>query len=398
MNLVRGTHLYGLRGIQAWQTLPAPMFDPEAMWQESEVHLFRPLLSWDRPSIEAQLRLLDQDWKEDPSNEDISFLRNRIRHQLVPALQELNSQFVPNLSRQSREWTAEIETVLDLNRETLVKLDPRLPENQTPEPGIVVLDRDRYKDLPGRRRRGVLHAALRQVKPGGQGISYQRLERLDYSLCKVENSGGPWRWFGGMAWSYWVRFSKAEMGLQPVSRIISLHRMEASPFPLNMPLLMTKDWKATLGPIHNYSLCTLPATDPTYGWVLRPTILQGDLGDMRSKLPQTNWEALIPLEKWTQAGRVSLAAPMPKSRIQPIGMNGHSKSLRNILRDRKIHRSLQEVWPTLYAETGEPFWLWRSASGSEIHSGTPNLPSLAARLDTGTCSAEPKPCLSLRRY
>lgn len=357
MNLVRGTHLYGLRGIQTWQTLPAPVFDPDSSGEDGQVHLFRPLLNWDRPSIESQLQQLGQEWREDPSNKNTSFLRNRIRHQLVPALQELNGQFVPNLSRQSQEWTFEIESVLCQHKEILSQLDPRLPALSKPSPRIALMDLDKFRELPEWQRRGVLHAALRQVQPGGHGISHQRLERLNASICKAAKTGGPWQWFGSTAWSFWNRQSKREMGLQPVSRIISLHRQGSIPFPLNVPLLRSRDWKSTLRPNQDNLLCWLPASDPDLRWVLRMTRMQQGIPNRSLKPSMPSWEALISQEMWQQAGLATLAAPQPTRRMQPIGMHGHSKSLRSTLRDRKIHRSLQDVWPTLYTESGEPFWL-----------------------------------------
>ncbi len=356
LNLVRGTHLYGLRGIQGWQTLAVPLFDPEAA-PESRIHLFRPLLAWDRPSIEAQLRCLGQAWREDPSNRNLSFTRNRIRHRLIPALQELNSQFVPNLALQSLEWAAGIEAVLSWHGATLSQLDPRLSSHQVPLQGTVLLNQDRFQQLPAWQQKGVLHAALRQVQPDGQGISAPRLDRLNAALGKKTGTGGPWRWFGSMAWSVWNRMPRAEMGLQPIGRIVSLHRLETQPFPLDLPLLATEAWTATLAPDRQQEFCSLPAADPAYRWVLHLTVLQADESLEMPVQPGHTWTTTVPLAVWHKAGRLTLAAPRPYSRMQPIGMHGRSKSLRDILRDRKIHPSLRGLWPTLYTEDGQPFWL-----------------------------------------
>ena len=357
LNLLRGTHLYGLRGIQVWQTLSAPLFDLEPADQDSKVHLFRPLLEWDRPSVEAQLQELGQAWREDPSNQNLGFTRNRIRHQLVPALQELNSQFVPNLARQSLEWAAGIEAVLSLHGAALAELDPRLPASQIPLRSTVLVNQARFQELPAWQQKGTLHAALRHVQPDGQGISTQRLDSLNTALCKREKTGGPWRWFGQIAWSVWEKRPQSEMGLQPVRRIVSLHRLGANPFPLDLPLLVAADWTTTLESDRQHEFCSLPATDPTHRWVLQLSALQEDEPIEMPKQPVRTWTLMVPLEMWHRAGRLTLAAPLPHSRMQPIGMRGRSKSLRDILRDRKIHPSLQGLWPTLYAESGMPIWL-----------------------------------------
>ncbi len=357
MNLVRGTHLHGLRGIQAWQTLSAPLFTNEtALDHLLRIHLFRPLLAWDRPNIEIQLRRLGQQWREDPSNQDLSFTRNLVRHQLIPVLQNLNGRFVPNLARQSKEWTTEIEGLFALYCEVLKGLDPRLPSERFPLPGTILLDQSNYRELPDWQQKGVLHAALRHVQPDGQGVTTQRLDSLNSDLGRITQTGGPWPWFGQISWSYWNREPQMEMGLQPAKRIISLHREGANPFPLDLPFLGIGVRIVVSEPNKRSPDCCLPAAHPSHKWVLHITELHEGSNSALLAQVQT-WSTKVPLEMWRNAGRVTLAAPSPSSYMQPIGMRGHHKSLRHILRDRKIHRALHGLWPTLYDEKGTPIWL-----------------------------------------
>jgi len=46
----------------------------------------RPLLEITREQVEEYLRAVGQSWREDASNRDVSFARNRIRHELLPLL------------------------------------------------------------------------------------------------------------------------------------------------------------------------------------------------------------------------------------------------------------------------------------------------------------------------
>ena len=62
---------------------------------ESGVKLVRPLLSFSREQIRSYLEALGQEYLEDPSNADPRYLRNRIRHQLLPLLAE---QYNPAVS------------------------------------------------------------------------------------------------------------------------------------------------------------------------------------------------------------------------------------------------------------------------------------------------------------
>ena len=56
--------------------------------------LIRPLIESRRPAIEAYLRGRGLAWVEDPSNRDLRFLRNRIRHDLLPFMAQLTGASV----------------------------------------------------------------------------------------------------------------------------------------------------------------------------------------------------------------------------------------------------------------------------------------------------------------
>ena len=53
-------------------------------------HIFRPLLSENKEDILTYAAHCGINYREDASNSDTSFDRNKIRHQVTPALRELN--------------------------------------------------------------------------------------------------------------------------------------------------------------------------------------------------------------------------------------------------------------------------------------------------------------------
>lgn len=73
LRLLRGSGLTGLGGF-------APVEEREG------VRLIRPLIDWPRRDIEAFARSGGIAWREDPSNQSRDIARNRIRHDLLPAL------------------------------------------------------------------------------------------------------------------------------------------------------------------------------------------------------------------------------------------------------------------------------------------------------------------------
>jgi tRNA(Ile)-lysidine synthase len=60
--------------------------------------ILRPLLGVTRTEIEAYLRGLGQTWREDSSNRDTAFTRNRIRHELLPELEKWNPRLREHLA------------------------------------------------------------------------------------------------------------------------------------------------------------------------------------------------------------------------------------------------------------------------------------------------------------
>ncbi|HEY8693723.1 MAG TPA: tRNA lysidine(34) synthetase TilS [Chloroflexota bacterium] len=73
LRLIRGAGVAGLRGMQPQEDL-----------------LCRPMLGIWRSDVEVWLREHDLEWHEDASNRDPRFLRNRVRHELLPLLASLN--------------------------------------------------------------------------------------------------------------------------------------------------------------------------------------------------------------------------------------------------------------------------------------------------------------------
>ena len=73
INLIRGTGISGLLGIP-----------------EKKSNIVRPFLNMSRSDIEEYLEAKKQTFREDSSNTSVKYLRNKIRIQLIPLLEEMN--------------------------------------------------------------------------------------------------------------------------------------------------------------------------------------------------------------------------------------------------------------------------------------------------------------------
>lgn len=92
MRMIRGTGPRGLGGIYARMIVE----DEEG---EEQGEIVRPLLGIRRGELEEYLRNLKQPWREDATNADPRFTRNRVRKLLMPLLErEFNPAVVENFS------------------------------------------------------------------------------------------------------------------------------------------------------------------------------------------------------------------------------------------------------------------------------------------------------------
>lgn len=62
-------------------------------------NLIRPLLTTSREEIETYLRFRGLPWREDVTNRDDAYARNRLRHQVLPVLEELFPGFLSRISQ-----------------------------------------------------------------------------------------------------------------------------------------------------------------------------------------------------------------------------------------------------------------------------------------------------------
>jgi tRNA(Ile)-lysidine synthase len=145
----------------------------------------RPLLDVDRKAVERFLHKRNISWREDASNRDPAFARNRIRHHLLPALTESwNPSLTDSLAHMATlvqdeegHWDREIERVAG---RVLVRKGP------------VLLARAadlRSLELPVARR--LLRRAIRDVKGNLLGIEFKHIEG---TLKLARQTGGE----GGM--------------------------------------------------------------------------------------------------------------------------------------------------------------------------------------------------------
>jgi tRNA(Ile)-lysidine synthase len=158
--LLRGTGLKGLCGIRARREL-AP-----------GVEVVRPLLHVTRAEVVTFLSALGQDFREDATNADLRYTRNRIRHELLPHLVERYNPAVVAVLCRLAEQAAEFQAHEESAARAL------LADAELPRAGpMLVLDANRLADAPRHRVREVFRLVWeREGWPEG-GLGFEDWDR-----------------------------------------------------------------------------------------------------------------------------------------------------------------------------------------------------------------------------
>jgi tRNA(Ile)-lysidine synthase len=153
--ILRGSGLSGLSGI-----LPV-----------TAEGLVRPLLEIDRSEIEAWLRQRGIAWREDETNRDPTYARNRLRHEILPLLRDsFNPQLdqaLANLATLARDeegyWEAEIAGLI---------------QQPTTNNQPLVLPVSQLSEAPPALARRLVRRAVEIVKGDLHGIDFAHVERV----------------------------------------------------------------------------------------------------------------------------------------------------------------------------------------------------------------------------
>lgn len=105
INLTRGTGLEGLTGIP-----------------EISDKIVRPLLPFSREVLEAFAKKEYIEWREDASNASTKYLRNKLRHDVIPILKQMNPQLLQNF----QTTISNLQDSQDLIDDAVVKIQKKL--------------------------------------------------------------------------------------------------------------------------------------------------------------------------------------------------------------------------------------------------------------------------------
>ncbi len=315
MHFLRGAGLSGLRGMRVCGL---------SEW-DARIPLARPLLGvWHAETV-AYCDQLGLQPSYDPSNLDVRYARNRVRHVLIPELARYNPQIKQAILRLSRAAAGDYAIVEAAAQDAWARA--RMEEGD----GFVVLSLSDLRELPGGLLHNVLRAAIGGLRPGLLDIDYDTIERtagfveqptrslqmdLAGGLCLAQGGGKLFVYEQGaaVAVSAWPQLADRQGSALAVPGRIALGN----------------------------------------GWSIAAE-WAGEAGDTKP------WQTGEPgLHAWLDAACLDLPLQVrsrrPGDRFEPLGMGGHSLKLSDYFINEKLPQLARARWPLLCSR-GRVVWV-----------------------------------------
>ena len=162
--LLRGAGIQGLRGIAARR---------EA---SPGVELIRPLLHATRADVVAYLNSLNQPWREDASNRDCVYTRNRIRHELMPILRAPTIPQDPRNFLRAARGAGRLARIHEEQEAAALQL---LQRAELPSAGGLRIFRvDELRPMPRHRVRGMFRMLWQREGWPASDMTFEHWKRL----------------------------------------------------------------------------------------------------------------------------------------------------------------------------------------------------------------------------
>ncbi len=322
MHLLRGSGVAGLRGMLPVTGLSEYRLAGYADLAQSghPLRLVRPLLEIPRADILAYCEHEGLAFRFDRSNEDTTFYRNRLRHELLPVLETYNPAIRIVLARTAEVLAGDYEVLAaELARAWARVTRPAAP-------GEVQFDRPAWVSLPVGLQRALVREAVHRLRSHLRNINWEHIERA----VRMGREGRPG---------------------------------QAATLAAGLELQVGADW------LRIAAEGTLPAAGAGLPQIAGPVALAAPgvtplgggwqvtvAGLARAELPGDYSENTDPWAAWLDADAVGPAPALrprePGDRLQPQGMAGHSVRLNELMINLKAPRSARAGWPVLVGRSG----------------------------------------------
>ncbi len=329
MHLLRGAGLAGLRGMAPITSFAAlaPLLilpDGSPAPRDVDVQLIRPLLQTPRAEIEAYCREQGLETRFDRSNLDTTLFRNRLRHETLPYLAELNPRIAERLCRLAEVARADYALLEQLTEATWAALIVE----QRPE--AVTLALDGWRAQPLALQRLLLRRAAFHVRPTLRDVDFVHVENA-VALAQTGATGAVATLPNGIA-------------LRVGYTTLTVSAEEGARLPETRPWLV---------PGTRLALSLPGETELPGGWTLSATRVEPwDLAAIAANAD--------PFVAWVDAQAVTGGAMLRTrergERFRPQGLGGAGVRLSDFLINVRFPRAWRDALPLLVAGE-EVLWI-----------------------------------------
>lgn len=316
MHLLRGAGMAGLVGMD-YRSLPNA-------WS-SRIALVRPLLGVWRSEIDAYISERGFQPVMDESNTDAAFLRNRVRHALLPELERFNPQVRQALWRMAE--------VLRADQAALESLLEPVYDQCTLErgAGYLALDARALAGQPEGIQRRIIRMGLSVLRPGLDQIDFEMVERarefLEIPTLSRQADLGDGLRLSMEGETLWLADWQANLPNQEWPQVVDkAERLLPVPGQLNL----------------------------AHGWLLKSEQLA-----LTAQLHRQVVANDDPFQAWFDAGSLSFPLQVrPRrfgERMAPLGMGGRSIKLSDLMINLKVVKRARAAWPVVLS-AGEVIW------------------------------------------
>jgi tRNA(Ile)-lysidine synthase len=351
MHFLRGTGLAGLRGMLPMmdvaslhlkaEDVPAPASQPSP-------RLIRPLLETPRAEIEAYCAKHNLSPRQDYSNQDTTFFRNRLRHDLIPHLETYNPNIRQVLQRTAKVVRADVGFLnehVDQAWRFVTNEVSMFPEG----PEKVEIDLSKWLHLSLAMKRATLRRAVQTLRRGLRDINFEHIESA-VTLVEKGKTGAK------------VTLPQAlilTVGYH--SFIITDQNTPAYAALSDTPRLVQEE----VLPLELPGTTPLPHTN----WHLKANLLAGDRVNYHQIRQVSPWEAYLDADV---VGQHPVLRPRrPGDTFSPLGLGGHTKKVNEFMIDQKIPADQRHHIPLLVAND-QVLWVcgWRLDERARLRSST----------------------------
>jgi tRNA(Ile)-lysidine synthase len=308
LHLLRGAGTAGLGGLQSRSVLPYGE-------NGSPLDVIRPLLEVTRQETMAYCRRHRLAPRSDSSNESFSFLRNRIRLELLPVLRSYN----PGIDRA-------LVRLADIAGDDISFIEEQAslvwPDLARKDSDALYLNISKMLALPRAIQRQVFRKAVRQLRGNLKDVEADHVEAMIESLSKP--AGKKFYLPDGLT----VSTEYGRLVLTPT-------RASVCPLP----------------PLQDAATINVPGETDLRGWRVRADVAQESCGN------DNGFTASFDLDKVGK--KLIVRRRRPGDRFQPLGMN-QTKKLQDFMVDAKIPRTWRDRVP-LVSSARQILWVvgWR---------------------------------------